>query len=112
MTSTAIDGGRTGVNHRRTLRCRAELQLDAGVTIEVRTIDISPSGMSLMSQLCVAAGVTCRVVFYLPADGQLHQVAADARVIYNTCRGTDGFRIGLRFTDKDPARIKLTASLQ
>jgi hypothetical protein len=111
MNSTAIDVSRSGVNHRKVLRCRAQLQLDAGVTIQVRTIDISTAGMSMMSLHCVAAGVTCRVLFQLPAGGQLHEVAADARVIY-TRQGNDGFRLGLRFTDKNQTRIKLIENLQ
>lgn len=44
--------------------------------------------------------------------GKLHDIAADVEVVYNTCHGTDGFRLGLRFTTLDPERSRLINRLQ
>ena len=45
------------------------------------------------------------------ADGKLHDITADAKILYSTCQGLDGFRVGLRFIDTDPARSRLIESL-
>lgn len=111
MTSPVLDSSRASLQQRKILRCRAELHLDGGVMVLVRTIDVSPSGLSLMSQQSLGSGLSCRIVFQLPAGGRLHHIASSGKVVYNTCQGTQGFRLGVRFTDIDLARSKLIESL-
>ena len=111
MTSAIIDGARVASHQRKILRCRAALHFGGGVMVAVRTTDISSTGMSVLSGHSLARGIACRVVFQLPVNGRLYDTDVGAQVLYNTCQGTEGFRLGLRFTDLDPARSKLINSL-
>ncbi len=112
MTSPVLDGARAASHQRKILRSRAVLHFSNGNIVQARTTDISVAGLSLLSAQSLAAGVACHVVFQIAMAGKLHDIAADVEVVYNTCHGTDGFRLGLRFTTLDPERSRLINRLQ
>lgn len=112
MTSPVLDGARAHSHQRKILRCRAVLHFSDGHLVQARTTDVSTAGMSLLSAQSLAAGMTCRIVFQIAVAGKLHDVVAGVEVVYNTCQGTDGFRLGLRFTAPDSERSRLINRLQ
>lgn len=107
MQVPVLDSGDTAARHRRIMRCRATMHLRDGASVSVRTIDISTMGLSLMSPQTLSAGQVCELRFELAVKGKLHDIRAGARVVYNTCQGVEGFRLGLAFTEPDAARTAL-----
>ena len=97
---------------RKALRTRSELQYEPQQHVAVRTIDISLSGMSLMSAHSLDTGTQCTVVFQIADQGALLTISAAAKVVYNTCQGTDGFRLGIRFTEANALRDRLIDKLR
>jgi hypothetical protein len=98
-------------NVRKILRCRAQLFLEFGESINVRAVDIAPSGMSIMTPTILTMGTTCVISFDLPHQGALHTIRAAAKVIYCTRTDSDGFRLGISFSEPDPLRLRLISEL-
>lgn len=99
-------------NVRKILRCRAQLLLEFGESINVRAVDIAPSGMSIMTPTILTMGTTCVVNFELPYQGALHTISAAAKVIYCTRTESEGFRLGISFSEPDPLRLQLISELR
>lgn len=111
MHSSTLTGSRTPTLQRKVLRCRAQLRMADGSSVEVRTVDITAGGMSVMSQQNLATGDSASLVFKLPVHGALQTLTADVRIVYATPVGFEGTRIGLRFVAADPVRAQLIAGL-
>jgi hypothetical protein len=68
--------------------------------VNVRTLDISLTGMSVASPANVLVGSACTVDINLPASGGNRQRARlPARVVNCVMSKVDGFRLGLQFAD-------------
>ena len=111
MHSTTLTESRASTLQRKVLRCRAQLRLADGSSVEVRTVDITTGGMSVMSQQGLATGDSASLVFKLPVHGALQTLTADVRIAYATRVGSEGTRLGLRFVTADPVRAQLIAGL-
>lgn len=96
---------------RKVLRCRAQLQFADGNAADVRTVDVTAGGMSVMAQHHLAVGSLGSLVFELPANGALQILKADVKIVYATLVGTEGVRLGLRFMSTDLLRTRLIDAL-
>lgn len=88
---------------RRTLRTTAQVALNNAKSISVRTLDISPSGMSILATASPPVGTVFRIKFGLPKKptGVL-AIDVTARVVHTILDGReDGFKVGLQFIDPD-----------
>ncbi len=97
---------------RKVFRCRARLLLSDGKVFEVRTVDITSGGMSVMSQQDLRVGAQCSLVFELPVHGALQTLTTEVKIVYATLIGTEGTRLGLRFVTFDPLRTQLIDGLR
>jgi hypothetical protein len=98
ILTSPSDGERRQVE-RKPLSVRVRLALAGKPEVEVRSVDISHSGMSVVVEVNLSPGTTCNLAFTLPQpDSGQHkaQVAAViAHCTYSSKRS--GFVIGLQF---------------
>ncbi len=87
---------------RKILRCHAKVAMAGRPPLNARTVDISPNGMCLLVAEQLPAGLSCNVSFEVPLNGKMKKVQVIAKAVYSVF-GTDGFRIGMQFTQVDPA---------
>ena len=89
---------------RKLLKVNARLAVQGAGTIECRTLDVGPGGVSLSAPRNFPAGQRCTVSFVLPLKhGKLHPVNCLAQVIYGVISRVDGFKLGLKFMEVDSA---------
>lgn len=89
---------------RKLLKVNARLTVQGAGTIDCRTLDISPGGLSLSAPRNFPAGQRCTVSFVLPLKhGKLHPMTCLAQVAYGVISRVDGFKLGLKFLDVDSA---------
>jgi hypothetical protein len=89
---------------RKLLKVSARLTVQGAGTIECRTLDVGPGGLSLSAPRNFPAGQRCTVGFVLPLKhGRQHPVTCLAQVAYGVISRADGFKLGLKFLDVDSA---------
>ena len=84
---------------RRALRVAARVSLGPGQVFEVRTADVSSSGLGIVASANPKPGVTFKIEFVLPLrpSGTLN-VEATVKVMHSVlARQEGGFKIGLQF---------------
>ena len=98
LTSSSADGERRQTE-RRPLSVRVRFTLAGRPEMEVRSVDISATGMSVVVDLNLALSTACSVAFSLSqADGTQYKVALSASVAHSTYSGQRmGFVTGLQF---------------
>lgn len=96
---------------RKLLRCPAKVTLKNTAPQLGRTIDISPSGISVMVSEHMTPGIPCVVAFDPSINGKTITVNAAARVIYSICVGTTGFRTGFQFVEIDETTARSIRAL-
>jgi c-di-GMP-binding flagellar brake protein YcgR len=98
LTASSDDGERRQTE-RKPLSVRVRFTPTGCPEMEVRSVDISTTGMSVVSDLNLAASTACNVAFSLPqGDGTQFKVALSARVAHSTYSGQRmGFVNGLQF---------------
>jgi c-di-GMP-binding flagellar brake protein YcgR len=98
LTSTSSEDERRQVE-RKSLRVRVRVALAGKPDMEVRAVDVSTGGMSLVVDLNLAPATSCHLSFMLPLpDGGMHQVQIAAVIAHCTYSGQrSGFVIGLQF---------------
>lgn len=96
---------------RKILRCSAKIVLNNATRIKGRTIDISMSGISLMLDEPIGIAQQCSISFEAPAGGRVVKVDVTAKSLYCTCVGTDGFRVGFQFDQRNEASVKTIRQL-
>jgi c-di-GMP-binding flagellar brake protein YcgR len=71
---------------------------------QVRTVDLSASGIALVSTINPAIGCRCRVRFAIPTrEGVSLTIDVMARVVRASFSGAeDGFRVGIEFDTLEP----------
>lgn len=98
-------------NRRTALRkaFRQEATVDyGGSTKAVRTWDLGPDGMCLLSPRPIAPGIRCQVAFDVEVgDDPAVHLAVAAKVVHSSYSAPGEFKIGAVFTDldEDAARI-------
>jgi hypothetical protein len=89
---------RVGLRH----ACKL-IMLRDGSTRTCELHDLSIDGLSFTSMRAVAPGTRLQVEFELSIDGQACAVRVTGRSSYSSFQGSEGFRIGVRFSDVDEA---------
>ena len=115
----AAPGRRTRSRH--ALECAVQLTMADGSTRQAITQDISRAGLSLITDRPIAPGKRCILTLQLPhaAPGAPDQpdmptppaLALAAKTVYSSYVAPRQFRIGLVFTQPDPALDTLLAPL-
>jgi hypothetical protein len=89
-------------DRRRVLYRPAQLVINQAV-LSVRALDISISGMSVLSRNAINTDHHCMVRFLLPENGKDIPIEAPAKILYCVYSNEfSGFRIGLRFNPLTP----------
>jgi len=96
---------------RKVFRCPARVMLSEIMSIKGRTIDISMSGVSIMLDEPIAVGRSCTLTFDPSVNGKPVKINVQAKVVYCSCVGTSGFRVGLQFGPQDTTMSKLIRQL-
>ena len=86
---------------RRILRRSIHLAFQDSIHLLAHTLEVSPSGLTLMSPLQIAKGKICNIAFDIPMDGEVHKVSAISKTHDCVCIGTAGFRTRLKFVHID-----------
>lgn len=94
--------------HRRLLRVRAQVEM-AGRVLEVRTHDISATGVSLLLPFPAPINTTAQFKFSVFNDGKLRTVSAVGRSTHCTL-SADFFRTGFKFTSVDAEGRKVISA--
>jgi c-di-GMP-binding flagellar brake protein YcgR len=71
--------------------------------VRVRTLDISTAGIAIIVPENIPQGELCGVSLETFVNGKMAQINAVAKVVYCICVGTTGFRVGMQFTNVEPA---------
>jgi c-di-GMP-binding flagellar brake protein YcgR len=92
----------TGENRRlaerKLLRGRAQLQFTGRPPMEVRTLDISASGMAVASPSNLPAAAPCALQLVLPLKTGRFPLQVNARVVHSVFSNAEGgFKVGMQF---------------
>ncbi len=88
---------------RKTLRTPATVRV-AGQALQVRTLDVSVSGVAIVAAVNPPAGMRLELEFLLPGRKGVVPVRARGQVMHSVlCGAENGFRVGVTFTELDDA---------
>jgi c-di-GMP-binding flagellar brake protein YcgR len=90
---------------RRVLRTSAIVILSDSQTFEVRTVDVSTTGLAIVAPANPKVGVTFYIRFKVPTKANgAENFEAKVRVVHSIYAGTEsGFKIGLSFIQLAPS---------
>ena len=111
MIAQVLQESRSSTNPRKTLRSRGLLVPAGGAGIDVRTVDITVGGLSVMANDHLVVGSRYALTFAIPRRGTLYILTAEIAVVYSTQSATQDVRVGLRFVMPDARRAELIAGL-
>ena len=99
ILTSASSGDERRQVERKPLRVRVRVALAGKPEMEVRSVDVSTGGMSLVVDVSLAPTTSCNLSFtLLLSDGSMHKVQIAAVVAHCTYSGQrSGFVIGLQF---------------
>lgn len=97
--------------HRKPIRGRTILQLADGLRLGGSAKDLSQNGIGMLLAEQVPVGVPCTAALETMHLGRLVHFAAQGKVVYSILSGTDGFRVGVQFTNVDAANSKILSEL-
>jgi hypothetical protein len=83
------------------MRRLAVLSFASGQTLHVETLELSESGLSVISPKPLANGIECGLRFDVFFNGRRVVVVGSAKVVNCTCVGLEGFRLGMQMTVAD-----------
>jgi len=89
-------------SQRKRLQRRVSLGLTKGAIVQGHTVEISLGGLGVMIPTALAIGEVCAVRFDMLINGESVRIAGIGKVVNCSCSGLDGFRIGMKFTARDP----------
>lgn len=92
------------------LKVGAQLLAPRTGSISVATVDVSESGICVMSPVSLDAGHQCELSFSVPIKGVDSQVTVVGESVYSLHCGNEGFKIGMRFAESSVKNN--TANLQ
>ncbi len=82
---------------RTTLTLMGTVKMGSGKVINVRSVDISSSGIGLLSVLKLEAAEECTAYIDLSVCGNEFQIEVTGRVVYCRALPLGGYRAGLQF---------------
>jgi hypothetical protein len=82
---------------RTTLTLMGTVRTGSGKVINVRSVDVSSSGIGLLSVLKLEAGEECTAYIDLSVCGNEFQIEVTGRVVYCRALPLGGYRAGLQF---------------
>lgn len=88
---------------RRQLDRRAALMVDKTKMLEVRTNDISMSGISVFTEEPIAPGTQCAVSATFPFGLGKADLYLAGRSVYCILVGQRGYRVGIQATETSPS---------
>jgi hypothetical protein len=77
-----------------------------GMVHKGRALDISLQGISVMLNEPFDGAPMCAMVFEALVKGKVVSVSVAAEAVYSICVGTEGFRIGFKFDQKNEVAAK------
>lgn len=94
---------------RKLFRSPAQLQLPNREVQRVRTLDISPGGIGIVSPSNLPKDVVCEIKFRAPLLGdRVEMLVARGRIAYSILSGKEnGFLVGVQFTEIPPGAMAL-----
>ncbi len=101
-------------NARWQLKTSAQLIVNNNQVVQVRTLDISAGGLSIITQSVLPMGTAVQINLMLPTwNGPLVPMSVRGTVVNSSLDGRNGgFRIGVQFTEIDPAlRLEIEGRL-
>lgn len=96
---------------RKPLRGQALLILAQGAKLRGRTKDLSLGGICVVMPEPAPVGQVCTVALQTVHNGVTVQFMAQGKVAYSILSGTEGFQIGMQFTEIDATNNKALAEL-
>jgi hypothetical protein len=82
---------------RKILTLMGTAKMSSGKVINVRSVDVSSSGIGLLSVLKLEAGEECTAYIDLSVCGNEFQIEVTGRVVYCRALPLGGYRAGLQF---------------
>ena len=82
---------------RTTLTLMGTVRTGSGKVINVRSVDVSSSGVGLLSVLKIETGEECTAYIDLSVCGNEFQIEVTGRVVYCRALPLGGYRAGLQF---------------
>ncbi|HEY8100202.1 MAG TPA: methyl-accepting chemotaxis protein [Burkholderiaceae bacterium] len=82
---------------RKPLEGHGKLTLPKGETFDVETVDVSTTGVGLISSKRMVKGQKCEIDFDVPVDGLNQHITASLQVAYCRENDQDGYKIGMEF---------------
>jgi len=103
---------------RKSITVPARVSLDPDIALDVRTVDLSLDGISLISGQQLNCGQECAVQIGIGRPGLLHPLTVRALVCYCISSGPARFRgslarfrIGLRFTGLSAEELQIIEAI-
>ena len=109
--SSPVAGRRT--TSRTGLRGPATVALAGGLTRGVEMHDLSLDGLSVMAARPISPGTRCTISFDLPLGEppSSRRVTAQAKAVYSSYTGADGFKVGMIFMGLETEAQRLIGEL-
>ncbi|MEA5098855.1 MAG: hypothetical protein VB032_10030 [Burkholderiaceae bacterium] len=99
------------LNPRKVLHRVVNLSFRDSLRLQARMLDVSPSGITMMSPLQIAKGNIGDIRFDVPLNGEFPQVHAVSKSLDCVCICTQGFRTNLRFIQIDAVSKRVLSDL-
>jgi len=90
------------ITPRKVLRRAATVTPPDGIARSVATWDLGQDGMSILSPRPISPGTRCLVRFEVPLHGSSTDVSVQAKSVYCSFMGIEGFKVGMVFIHVDP----------
>jgi methyl-accepting chemotaxis protein len=84
---------------RKPLHVPATLVVPGSSPVHVRTVDVSVSGICIMTPDPLESGQRCEISFKVPVNGVESNVTVVAQSVYSIHSGADGFKTGMRLVE-------------
>lgn len=78
---------------------RGQLKLPGGQLLEVKTVDISTTGVGMIATQALKKGLSCDIDVTLPVGAQHHRVIASGQVAYCAADEAGSYKVGLEFVE-------------
>lgn len=85
--------------------------LEHGWTIPVKTLDVSANGIGLLSPEPIRPTLSCALQVSTLHQGIAQDLSLKGMVAYCILSGLQGFRVGIQYTEVDPASKSFIARL-
>jgi methyl-accepting chemotaxis protein len=80
----------------------ARMTVQGGLSVDVKLVDVSTSGLCMLTPKAMESGEPCEVTFNVPTKGGDGSVTTCVQVVYSVLNGQDrneGFKTGMRIVD-------------